>query len=116
MTVKISKEPWKFACQWYDVDDIHRCIVSKINPVFGGTVDIPKDTTSREFAEWLAGEYRLAMRKGAEMAAKEIQDDVESALRSPTIWVTHDEREGWNLARREVERVFDPTSQQPNGE
>ena len=74
MSKSIVDKPYEFACQWYDVDDIHRCITSKLNPVFGGTVDIPKDTTSREFAEWLAGEYRLAMRKGAELAIAELRD------------------------------------------
>lgn len=75
----IVRRPWEFACQWYDVDDIHLCITSKLNPAFGGTVDIPKDTTSREFAEWLAGEYRLAMRKGAELAVSEMKQNNDGA-------------------------------------
>ncbi len=77
----IVHSPWDFACQWYAVDDIHRCITSKVNPAFGGTVDIPKDITSREFAEWLAGEYRLAMRKGAELAIREMQDRINESER-----------------------------------
>ena len=103
----IVRRPWEFVCQWYDVDDIHRCITSKLNPVFGGSADIPKDTTSREFAEWLAGEYRLAMRKGAELAASELAGGVRATLLQPSIWITADEREGWNIARQEVERFID---------
>lgn len=83
----IVHRPWDFACQWYDVDDIHRCITSKLDPAFGGTVDIPKDVTSREFAEWLAGEYRLAMRKGAELATREMQDRIDE--------IEREDREGW---------------------
>lgn len=90
----IVRRPWEFACQWYDVDDIHRCIKSKINPAFGGSTDIPKDTTGREFAEWLAGEYRLAMRKGAELAASELAGGVRATLLQPSIWITADQSEG----------------------
>lgn len=103
----IVRRPWEFVCQWYDVDDIHRCITSKLNPVFGGSADIPKDTASREFAEWLAGEYRLAMRKGAELAASELCGGIRATLLQPQVWITESEREGWNVARQEVERFID---------
>jgi hypothetical protein len=38
------------------------------------TPAIPSDVRSREFAEWLAGQYRLAMAKGAELAVAEMRE------------------------------------------
>jgi hypothetical protein len=75
----IVRRPWELACQWYDVDDIHRCITQKLTPAFGGEIDIPNDVASREFAEWLADQYRLAMRKGAELAVQEMKDNNDGA-------------------------------------
>jgi hypothetical protein len=65
----IVSHPWDFACKWYRADDIYRTINcgNRVKPV------VPTDVTSREFAEWLANEYRLAMRKGAELATEEMQ-------------------------------------------
>ena len=46
---------------WYNPDSIYSSIVREIRP------SIPPDTRSREFAEWLCGEYRLAMAKGIDI-------------------------------------------------
>lgn len=62
----IVRRPWEFACQWYDVESIHHGINHDKSIV-------PADVYSREFAEFLAEQYRLAMRKGAELAVAEMQ-------------------------------------------
>ena len=33
MSKSIVDKPYEFACQWYDVDDIHRCITSSTGKV-----------------------------------------------------------------------------------
>ena len=69
MSQSITKNPWLFACAWYKVEDIHRGITTAKDLV------IPTDVKSREFAEFLTEEYRLAMRKGAELAISEMMDE-----------------------------------------
>lgn len=59
--------PWEIATDWYTVDEIHRCIKAKGSWIFGADEPVPKDTDSREFAEWLTEQYRLAMAKGIQM-------------------------------------------------
>jgi len=104
----IVRRPWEFACQWYGVDEIHQTINREENlKQIGSVPAIPEDVTSREFAEWLADQYRLAMRKGAELATQEMSSGIKALLRSPEVYITLDEREGWNLARREVERFME---------
>lgn len=84
----IVTRPWDFACQWYGVDEIYHAINrEKTLKQIGNLPSVPADVTSREFAEWLADQYRLAMRKGAELATSEmrsrsdeIHDEVESVL------------------------------------
>lgn len=66
----IVRRPWEFACQWYDVESIHHGINHDKSIV-------PADVYSREFAEFLAQQYRLAMRKGAELATCEMQDRID---------------------------------------
>lgn len=58
-----GKMDWEFAEEWYNVDDIERAINT--------TVNVPVDVASREFAEWLARQYRLAMCKGMQLARGE---------------------------------------------
>ena len=96
----IVRRPWDFACQWYDVESIHHGINHDKSIV-------PADVYSREFAEFLAEQYRLAMRKGAELAASELCGGIRATLLQPQVWITESEREGWNVARREVERFID---------
>jgi hypothetical protein len=59
---------WEIATYWYSVDEIHRCILAKGSWIFGAEEPIPEDTKSREFAEWLTEQYRLAMAKGVDLA------------------------------------------------
>lgn len=73
--LKITKNPYAFACQWYQPAEIHRCINrSPTLQQLGYLEPIPEDTKSMEFAEWLAGQYRLAMAKGAELAIEELKN------------------------------------------
>lgn len=72
----IVQNPFEFARRWYDVDSIYRGLV-RLEPTFQigkKTPAIPSDVRSREFAEWLAGQYRLAMAKGAELAVAEMRE------------------------------------------
>lgn len=64
-----DKTPWEFACGWYIVDEIHRSIQNRHLSGFVRT-EIPSDIESREFAEWLTDQYRLAMRKGIEIGLR----------------------------------------------
>ena len=56
-----GKTPWEFCVAWYRTDDVLRATAAN---------DIPRDTGSREFAEWLTCQYRLAMHKGMELATE----------------------------------------------
>jgi len=104
----IVRRPWEFVCQWYGVDEIHASITrDRTLRQVGSLPPIPEDVYSREFAEWLAEQYRLAMRKGAELAASELCGGIRATLLQPQVWITESEREGWNVARREVERFID---------
>jgi hypothetical protein len=53
---------WQFCCDWYGSDEIYNSINRRVSPVV-----VPKDVRSREFAEWMEDQYRLAMRKGIEL-------------------------------------------------
>lgn len=70
----IVHRPWEFACKWYGVDEIHYAITreNRLKQV-GDLPPVPRDVESREFAEWLANQYRLAMCKGVELATRKIQ-------------------------------------------
>lgn len=61
-----GKTPWEFACGWYSPDEIERCIAGNRSE-FGQWNNPPEDIHGRKFAEWMAHEYRLAMRKGIEI-------------------------------------------------
>ena len=72
----IVRRSWDFACQWYGVDHIHEAISRQELVKHPGDVPaVPRDVTSREFAEWLAEQYRHAMRKGAELAVSEMKQN-----------------------------------------
>lgn len=47
--LKITDDTWRFVCDWYKVEEIHRCINRKIE---SGEAVI-SDPKSIEFAEWL---------------------------------------------------------------
>lgn len=68
-----GKLPWDFCCSWYRVEEIERSIAEKLkrhgSMMHDLSIDrIPTDVASREFAEWLTHEYRLAMNKGIDIA------------------------------------------------
>ncbi len=69
----IVQHPYQFACEWNKPEDIHRSILSTQNSL-GLKQSPPSDVFSREFAEFLADQYRLAMTKGAELAIAEMRD------------------------------------------
>jgi hypothetical protein len=71
----IVENSWEFARQWYGVDEIHTAINRERRDV-GSIPEVPADVKSRAFAEWLAEQYRLAMRKGAELAIAEMRTKV----------------------------------------
>lgn len=75
--LKITDNIWTFVCDWYKVEEIHRCINRKIET---GEADIPKDPTSIEFAEWLTEQYRLAMARGATLAIEEMKEKIKNDL------------------------------------
>ena len=75
MSESIVDRPWEFARKWYGVDEIHASIRRRTYLHFSSDSEaIPKDVHSRDFAKWLAHQYRLAMCKGAELAIREMQD------------------------------------------
>jgi len=60
-----GKTPYEFACEWYKPESIAHSLAS-MRRDNDPCANIP-DPTTTAFAEWLAGEYRLAMRKGIEL-------------------------------------------------
>ena len=80
MSQSITKNAWLFACQWYKVDEIHRSIQAsqQERDRLGHGTAVPADVQSVEFAIWLTDQYRLAMRKGAELAISEMMDEREA--------------------------------------
>lgn len=65
----LAFDSWQFACDWYKVDEIEHHIARVNSPSLMEAADkaIPTDVRSREFAEWLAHQYRLAMCKGIQI-------------------------------------------------
>lgn len=73
--VEQQQEPLEIAEKWYTTDELHDSILK--------TGAVPKDTRSREFAEWLAHQYRLAMAKGIQIfrdQADECKAELQSAV------------------------------------
>jgi hypothetical protein len=75
MSDAITNNPWLFACEWYKIEHVHKKInIRNRHGEFGSEKAVPVDVKSREFAEWLTNEYRLAMQKGAELAISEMME------------------------------------------
>lgn len=55
-----GKNTWEFVTDWYKVDAVFRYLNEQGCPV-------PTDIRSREFAEWLTEQYRLAMARGIDL-------------------------------------------------
>lgn len=62
-----GKSAWDFACDWYKPESIELSIRCKSRYVSGAAV-IPENTSSPDFAAWLAEQYQLAMNKGMDLA------------------------------------------------
>jgi hypothetical protein len=78
----IIHHPWEFVCGWYNADDIHQALTRNESDRMPGDLPaVPADVYSREFAEWLTDQYRLAMRKGAELATREMQVRINEIFR-----------------------------------
>lgn len=72
--------PYAFACGWYNAGEIQQVIERQrlsFDPVTGQSwiLRMPTDVYSREFAEWLAEQYRLAMTKGIELGMRASEDE-----------------------------------------
>lgn len=67
-----GKTPWEFACEWYQPDEIARVIEARGRSSPFENARIPTDIYSREFAEWMTEQYRLAMTKGIQIGLQSI--------------------------------------------
>lgn len=65
-----GKTPWEFACEWYTPDECERCLQRQKRGESDSIHPTPEDIYSREFAAWMAHQYRLAMRKGIEIGQR----------------------------------------------
>lgn len=67
-----KKTPIQIANEWYTVDEVHRSLNSTpIATRLALRATVPRDVTSREFAEWLCDQYRMAMAKGIQLGRGE---------------------------------------------
>lgn len=65
-----EQTPLSIATNWYRVDDIERAIARQSTGLPRDDYrKIPANIYSREFAEWLTDQYRLAMAKGIHLGA-----------------------------------------------
>ena len=56
----------QFANEWYKPEEIFNSINTR-----NGRCEIPHDVHSREFADWLCAQYRLAMAKGIQIGREQ---------------------------------------------
>jgi hypothetical protein len=78
MKDSIVENPFAFSCKWYGVDEIYNAINREARFTdIGSLQPVPENVHSREFSEWMAGQYRLAMAKGAELAIREMQTRID---------------------------------------
>ena len=73
----IVHRPWDFACQWYGEAEVERSIQRHLGVSHDGGDKMPTDVSTPEFAKWLTDQYRHAMRKGAELATREMQKRID---------------------------------------
>lgn len=60
--------PTEFSEAWYSVDEIFNCINQSRSVFDLPGSRCPEDVHSREYAEWMTKQYRLAMAKGIQVA------------------------------------------------
>ena len=68
------KTAFEIASEWYTVDEVHWSVVEH-KAVLGSSIAVPPDVTSREFAEWLTDQYRLAMAKGIQIGRGQFENE-----------------------------------------
>lgn len=71
------RNPWEIASAWYTVEGTHRCLIQNDRDC---RTEIPTDHSSREFAEWMTEQYRLAMAKGIELGRSGELDNPEEKI------------------------------------
>lgn len=65
------RTPWEIAVELYKPDQVW----NGIQKLSGKTLkEIPADVYSREFADWLTEQYRLAMAKGVQLGRDNSMD------------------------------------------
>ena len=64
----MAKDPWQFACDWYNAEQIHKSL--QMQRIEGHYNPVPNDVSGMRFAEWLTHQYRLAMHKGIEIGKR----------------------------------------------
>lgn len=74
----VTPSSWDMACDWYTPDCIHMSMQSilrdaPLEPSERRKLP-PGDCGSREFAEWMCHQYRLAMNKGIELERQRVAD------------------------------------------
>lgn len=63
------KSAWEIAEDWYRVEHIENYLLRQKQGILMATeTHVPTDVFSRQFAEWLTLQYRLAMAKGIQLA------------------------------------------------
>jgi hypothetical protein len=67
LTAPMTTPAWEFCCDWYRPDEIERSIAESFWRPSALGARPPENILSREFAEWLCDQYRLAMNKGIQV-------------------------------------------------
>ena len=62
----MRQTPFEIAEAWYNPDSVWEDIKGRVE-----NRQMPRETYTREFAEWLTSQYRLAMAKGIQLARGE---------------------------------------------
>lgn len=62
-----ARSPIEIAESWYDTEGMTKAIQSAGDGGFGDQGPIPQNVKSKEFAEWMTYQYRLAMAKGIQL-------------------------------------------------
>ena len=72
--LSIVDDPVQYTTRWFSPQVVHQAILDPRHAIMiGDLTNVPEDTRSREFAEWLTLQYRMAMAAGAQMAVKEMK-------------------------------------------
>jgi hypothetical protein len=97
LTAPMTTPAWEFCCDWYRPDEIERSIAESFWRPSALGARPPENILSREFAEWLCDQYRLAMNKGIQVGKS--QADSSLAAENATL------KEQLAAKERECERL-----------